>query len=112
MVVIRDQSLLFGSAESQVQFSFGGPAGGPNGDGVDCHQPRVPIHQWTFPDASLSCHSAIGKIGISEKALKYDPQRAFAFTQRPFVLGCERRFFSDDSGNWTVHVEADRLEWS
>ncbi len=107
-VDVKAGDLLSIDASGGIRFSVGGPLGGPDGDGVDCHHLGVEIHRWTFPDADLSCHSLIGRIRLSGPIFGVGSTARFrASGEGRLYLGVNDNFFPDNLGNWTAYVSLE-----
>ncbi len=98
------------NASGGIRFSEGGPVGSPNGDGKDCHHLGVQIRRWTFPEANLTCHSMIGKIGLSGAIFEVGSSgRVRAPVPGRLYLGVNDNFFPDNSGSWTAKVSLEPM---
>jgi len=104
-IEIRAGDLVSINATGGIRFSVNGPFGGPDGDGPDCHHLGVEIRRWTFPDADLSCHSLIGRIGLSGPIFEVGSSGRFRTpVDGRLYLGVNDNFFPDNSGNWTAEI--------
>ena len=108
-VDVNAGDLISITATGSIQFSFGGQFMGPDGDGVDCHHLGVAIYRWTFPDADLSCHSLLARVGPTGPIFEVGSSWRFrAATPGRLYLGVNDNFFPDNSGSWeaTISLQA------
>lgn len=107
-VDVRTGEMFSVNATGGIRFSEGGLIESPNGDGVDCHHLSVEIHSRTFPDANLSCHSLIGRIGLSGSVFEVGSSGRFqAYAAGRLYLGVNDNFFPDNTGSWIAEISVE-----